>query len=818
MANDDPERDRSKAVTSVDRGPRLVSVERVGRTSRSELEEIVADSNARAHLIDVIDIGRLIERCVIPETYRLSDDFARTLGLSALGEQIVEAVAAAPGRTKPNDLRMAVFLSVACSEGLLIDPETDLEAIRTALSAEVEQRRLLYPFIYGRDLHDLAVERFPKKVNLSWRDTVSILHDLPIGVFQNGTFTVGPFGCLRTVERRQLLPDYRAPGYLCEDVTCGSIHPINLSTSQSSISKTRSKVAAYIQENHAGSIDENKRLIHEAGLREYGVYGRRDSEALIDTLADGFEIAEVRHVVNVALRLAAKDEVLSESVLQQLGIAQHEIGSWVGDSELAELLQGVLLVDDSTIAQAIDIAVRTGQVEVGEGEVRRHEIVRHRSTEFVEVGRYGVRWRQPEPSGYVASRLHSLLHHLYFGSSVLEPADLAYRMSLPESTSESELLGAAISSHSPEHIVTEMVLHDRRAAQEAENLLGIREPSSDRKERLATILWKLGVALPTQFGEFAQSIALLAELETAMREGARESDIRSVIANLFASVETVLQTSLIFAIQALTEDHFVAADGFTYDHSLSPAVLQYLDVADPIEERYRLELSGKNTLGPLGHGFARLSAALGRAKIDEHLRPTTDWPPESRIGEHPFAFPSCLPFLNLTLESQRRTLADLSTVSSFVQDPTLLRVRNAGLHGNSDFPTSGEIESVARDFARYRSALWVSGLYPRTFSLSNVAVDPMGRQTMTYSSDGESIDLLSPTWVSAPKLPLGDDQLVVVPAARLEGCGPLRFVIAARPGRRDYWRDWPVRWESESAVVGSDHAAARTDSTIPMAS
>jgi hypothetical protein len=781
-------------------------------------EDLLTDSGLRSRMIELMDIGALLDGCVIAPTYRVPDELAHSVVLSPLGEEIVGGLAEKRRRLKPNDLRLSAFLSLACPAGFLIEPSTDPAALRQAISEEIGARRILYPFIYGREFHDLAVERFPLKTRFDVRNSVELLNNLPIGVFQVGFTTVGPLGCLESTQRRQLIPNRSSPGYLCEDATCSGIHPFSLKTADSSISKARSAMRAYVSEAHPPTAAERDgRHLREAVALEYQVFSRHDSEALFDTISDSLEEGELRHLVVTYIHRALANSDTRPRMAQVLAIEPNGVQRWADERCHAELLQVLLLLDDTEVAGAIDAAVDRGGIVVGESEVRSQEVTRHDSVEKVEIGSYGVRWTGPSPQGYVARRLYELLHHVYFASGQLDSDDLTHHLSLPSGLSESDLLGEAVSSYSAAQIVEKAIAENRRSLEAAETFLGILTPDADRSERCKRILWKIGLKLDVKYRDLEQTDDRLEDLRQSLIAGAEEKVLRGEISNVFAELETALQVGLIFTTWALTTDHFVATAPFVYDSRLTPKVFDFIDQHLPVAPDFELQRDGKNTLAPLGSGYARLAAALSGLEVASFTRPKSDWPAECRAHFRPFAFKSTIPFLNLTQSAREQICADLASVSSFVQDPLVLRVRNSGIHGNSEFPTVGEIESVVRRFGDFRMSLWQSGFYPRSYGLQQVAFDSMGRQSMSYRSGEDTVTLRTPTWTVCPKLPLGSDQLVVMPKAEIGGCGPLRFEIEPLPGRRSYWDGWPVRFESKDSVV-SNKPAIKQDSSVPLAS
>src|SRR5260370_25459181 len=127
-------------------------------------------------------------------------------------------------RLRPNDAKMAVFLQYGCAVGFLFDPATDLDRLRRQISSELLHGRILFPYIFGRELHDAAARLYPARTALDNRQTIKLLTELPIGVFQDGRTVVGPYGCTYSDTPRQADARTNAPGYLCSDAACAQLH------------------------------------------------------------------------------------------------------------------------------------------------------------------------------------------------------------------------------------------------------------------------------------------------------------------------------------------------------------------------------------------------------------------------------------------------------------------------------------------------------------------------------------------------------------------------------------------------------------------
>ena len=235
--------------------------------SVNELQEIVCDPEKRIKLTELMAIRSLLDNCIIDHNYRLSDNWIQPLRFTALGQQTIDACLGFYNRLKPNDAKMAVYLTSGCTEGLLIDISTDIEALRQQISIEVRQRRIKYPYIFGRKLHDAAAELFPAQTKLDNGQTIRLLDTLPIGVFQSGRSVVGPYGCTYSDMPRQAGPRYSVAGYRCPDESCAGIHNIALATADSAISRAVRKVRQYIEKNYSKAADAHVPLINRAFTR-----------------------------------------------------------------------------------------------------------------------------------------------------------------------------------------------------------------------------------------------------------------------------------------------------------------------------------------------------------------------------------------------------------------------------------------------------------------------------------------------------------------------------------------------------------------------
>lgn len=785
-----------------------------GVGTERELRLALADEDIRSRYNETLEIARLLSNCIIDRNYTVSDALARPIRLTAFGERVSAEILDQRKRTKPNELRMAMFLAFGCANGILVDPFTDLDAMRKAISTELSRGRICYPYIYGRDLHDTAADLFPGKSRLDNRQTLKLLRSLPVGVYQGGFTTVGPFGCITSEERRSLPPDdgYKVPGYLCADETCDAVHPINLHTGDSAVLKTSEAINKFLLEKHSSTNNENARLIAKARTDVHKPFRLDSYGPLIDTFADGLSLKEKRAVVDTMLRTKFRAIGNQQALSKKLGILIGDPSVFVDTLNEAQLLQIILLHKDSDLIHAIDRTVLSGAVPIPAYEVRKKRLSRWKSGPYrirAEIGWQGVRFTAPATSGLVARKLLELLHHLYFQSGVLDPEELVYLLDGAEGVSEQELLDFAVRTLSPSEALQQFALGTKRAALEAANYMCVADADTlSRADRLKRLAWKLGIESPDPiFNDLERIESAESDLRSALDGSPSEEVLRGHISNLFAASEDALSQALTFSAWSLTTDHYLEPLAFTYDPGKNISVaVDFLDKHAPeANSDLLLRRTGKNTLVPLAASFSRLAKCLRSLRKEEHLRPAHQAPAESRSTTRPFAFPSNVFFLNLTDKSQEDVIQALQVVARLMQDEAVVKVRNATIHGNNEFPTRSEIFVALEKISKWRLHLTATGLYPQTYVLRETRRDSLGNTTVTYSHGENVVKLESPSWAVAPNLPNTGPQLVVMSVARISSAGPLRFTLLERPGGTPYWDGWPRRWSVVHNYMTPDH-------------
>ena len=664
----------------------------------------------------------------------------------------------------------------------------------------MQSRRVQFPYVLGRELHDQAATLFPEKTRLNNTESVKLLSNLPQGVFQMGRSTVGPFGCVESEHFRQLPSARTVPGYLCDRKSCSDIHQIDLETLEKApINRALKHLGDYVLEYHNDSVSKIEAMIADEVSREMRPWAHTDSGGLMNLLSDGLDNGELRSVANVLLRQEVKEGLKNLGTrLSMIIMSPSEVVESLSRSQVHQLL---LQFSDEQIMAAIDEVIDRGELRLEEYEQRVSRIERWATPRRLKatIGVHGVQLRERGSGGAaITRRLLELLHAIYFASKQLEPADLAYTIESDVSAGQG-LLSEAVSKMNPEELMRSLVFGDRRSAELAKQHLGMSSTRNyGRDETVERALWKIGVPTEVLFKDVERISRHSAELSAGIEASDSEEVLRGHVSNLFNAVEDALQRALQFSTWALGADHYTSPDGFVYDPTPNGKVFEFIDLHRPTSNAKLQLSSAKNTIVPLAAGFSRLAHALRGLNRADYVRPVEDLPTSVRLDSRPFAFSSTILFLDLEKQAQEVCIEALESVGRAMSDETVLKVRNSVLHGNNPFPSSSEMNLAANLVRDACDAMLASGIYPTVFTLATKNSDNLGRQELNYAAGEQIVRLSSPQWPLSPRMPFSSLQMVMMPAARLQAAGPLRFSLKARPGPNPYWQGYPQRWKVAS--------------------
>ncbi|MBE9500697.1 hypothetical protein IHE61_30755 [Streptomyces sp. GKU 257-1] len=211
------------------------------KMTRAQIESLYSSMETRERILRIDCLAELLGSCIISDAYEVPPRLATAIKLSSSGSGLVSRVQS--NANPRNECALSAFLQVFWNE-LLVDPEgTNLESIEKAISDEIKKERILFPYIYGRELYDKAFSELRDNSDtLTHKDTMTLLAGAPQGVFQLHDYVTGPWGLVQSRAVRYCPPSIWVPLYHCDDLSCMRLHTVLLETGASKISKVRNKM------------------------------------------------------------------------------------------------------------------------------------------------------------------------------------------------------------------------------------------------------------------------------------------------------------------------------------------------------------------------------------------------------------------------------------------------------------------------------------------------------------------------------------------------------------------------------------------------
>lgn len=715
---------------------------------------------------------------------------------------------------------MMCLLEIAHNEPFVDLTRTDLDAIEREVSMQIEKSALRYPFIYGGLLYRRAAELFPdRRVQLNSDETVELLDGAPQGVFQVGDLVVGPYGLRKSDQTRWLTPETRIPLQHCSDVTCRRVHVTALSTDyDASINQHLHKVPKAFGRSEvvAGAWTEFAGLISEAEDQPYDDFNMMGVPAALGDCFDDHELA---------------------AIARGLGV---EIPKSEDSAELrSRLLQLIWLKRDVEIVRAIDALVDSGDIEMGEGEVRRPRLAVVEVGTYrlrTEVGRFGVRLT-PDSSEVPHLRLTRMVSHLYDLSHEEDRVELAWQLRGVDGSSLEERLEDYLRLTPPAEVVRSLVMSRRRNVEQAlaelrvdaaSANLGELLPADDDEKFVGRILWKLGFDLDLQPAASSDFRKRHAEMRQTLRDAEISSvvdveRVREVGLGLFISLEGLLQECLEFSWWALCTDHLTAGRPFTYKPSQGAAAWAALDsYQQTLQGVEKIRLGTPRTLYALGQSFDLLARFLESlvANPEPLVRaPETlpSWVEQTELKE--FRLRHTVPFLDLTDTSRERILSGFRRVSRFMKEGNVSGIRNSMAHFQRSSSDFGAVDDAISAAGRVVEIIQNLGLIRVEYRMSRTTLDEWGRALVVMrSAEGDEVTFSRPSRIGYVGLPgLGVPQYLVRSAVFGSPNEILRFRAGVDSPYDEMWEGYPlprrprrgrfeIEADSAAAVAQASHA------------
>lgn len=793
----------------------------------AEIERALPEERDRERFVEFVDLMRVLADCVIADDYTISDALNSTIQLTPAGEQVFRrAVTAKTDAIPPKEARLLCALAIG-EDDIFVDlAATDLEALASAISDQIEAGRIRFPYEFGRKSYDVYAEMFEEgQAVLTYSETQKFLDATPPGVQQYGKFVTGPYGLRRSRSTRQVHSGRRIGAFHCSDPMCDVVHRVHLTTS--------AMAAVNLHRDRFNSLlsDDDQKPIDWFGAADEirDVPAILFSDAHVGVAAtlvgDGLSHDELRALVGCLLDSTSGELRADVQGFVPVGGAAEATAGL----NHAELMQIALLARESALRDAIDVLVDSGAILVPRGEVRRPVVNRDRRSGAFglspEVGENGLRFSSQD-EGFAMLRLRHELGNLTNLAEDDEADELAWQIRDIEGESLAERLDTFFRVTAPAECIERLVLPRRAHVSRLAGRLGITHGLEEPDERLvARFLWKLGYPLHDEEdprGEFWRLHQRLFGLTKASHTpGSRETEeFLGTASKFFRELERYLAESLAFTAWALLHDHATDPNPFEYgleaDHARGMSLVQIAaDEADDPMMSFDF-LSDKLDLYSLIRGFEFLAKVLvnRRDRMEEFRRPDSEVPAYARGSElKRFPFMFTIPYLNLTDRSRERLAEQLREIARSLQRGKVTEIRNEHQHYRKTASGVEQIENALREIEVSLRALESAGLSLVEFRVEDAIHDRWGRSEYYFAAPrGARHVVTRPSGYDWLGLPALDAPQYVAPGAVFaEPNEVLRFRRRIDSPYTQLWSDYPKRRRSRSSGLsqsGVEHPGA----------
>ncbi|MEU7946331.1 hypothetical protein AB0C50_16780 [Micromonospora taraxaci] len=757
-------------------------------------------------IIDLLAARKFARVCLLPPDYHFPTELELGIGLTAAGERWRDELLATTSNLTSADASATLLAAYAAGDELLIDPSSSsVETIMRVLGAEIRERRINYPFVFGRELDDKFVDNFgsvPIRA-MSPQQTQRIVQLTPQGVFQLHQWVTGPFGLIRSLGRRHLPPQTCGPTIRCSEVSCGRLHHIDMQTSQTACADAYMKLV----KSAPVAVGLSKHLT-DIEIPDNEFYRANHPGGLPWLLGNGFTHSELVRLVEQVL--ASNHGGLRERVNNLLGGSASKMppGGIAHLLNFAQIIQLLLLLDDSMLAEAIEEAINQGVVPLAPTEVRRSFENRHLSSgnyrTDAEASALGVRFI-PSTQSYAHSRTLALIKSVFSGEHERE---LSWQLRNEIGNDSIEKLERSLFEAEPHDLVRKLLFSSRESIERAFDALQFGQfevPNTQEAETalVEKILWKLGHPLPVPkpaqnpVNQHATALIYAVHGEYATEE-ARTVAIRSAGMNLFVELEELLRTASEFACWALLNDHYDLHPMNRFRYSPKRAAefarKEYKDAADERGAAFPYDASGKNALSVLISSFRILAEICeSRAECElNFLRPDWHFPAYAKHSEvQDFPLRHTALILDLRADRAQRLIDTLKAVTLNLTRTDICETRNSLGHSRERFPMNEQLLESVEAIRVAVDALNAEGLLPNIRQYAGETQDKFNRRWVRLADgSGDEVLVASPNQVMSLGFPPYNVPQIVTQGAVLFGTlQPVRFAVMSDSEWAELWRN-----------------------------
>lgn len=772
--------------------------------SVEELRSEHTSSSWRQRFAEFSDLMEVLGDCIISDSYVVPDGVNDAIKLTTAGQAVLDRLTRKE-KVNPKDARLMCALTLGHTDLFVDIDATDIGRLTSTIHNEILERRIQFPFVWGRELYDLYASTYEQeKEALSNEETLKLLKSLPQGVAQYGPFTVGPYGLQRSLNNRRIRSRRAVAAYHCAIPSCHTIHHVVLQTGQqASINNDRGKLERYLQQETSEPSDWwafADSLSGSANAR----YGDQRVGVLLPLLGDALSDTELRMLVVELLRTKSSDLRAAISKFMQVKDAEN----FANAQMRAELLQICLIADEHAVSTTLDKLVRDHSISVPRGDIRRPIINRRvRSGAFhlrPELGNHGARFVSDDP-GLAILRERQLLNKLYLRDREGDVQELEWQLRGIDVDDLDEKLEYYFRSNTPRESLERLVLARKTNVVTACHEVGIDdEDNFTDDEIIKAILWKLGFPIDVdddphaQFWSRHQQLSALAQSSTM----GRSERFLEVAGPYFTELEGLLLDSLAYTTWALMSDHTREHHPFSYDDDMDRSagltLLQAMVANNDANTFIPDFTSEKVELRNLIEGFRALSKHLDscRANPNIYRRPQAEYPDyDGKTDLKRFVLRSTLPFLDLSRPSQDRIIDGLRSVAEVMTNAEVFSVRNDYAHYRRNAPDITRVEKALEATSRSVTRLEHLGFCRIVFVPSTVKSDRWGHARHEFIGPRRYEHVFSrPTTLDWMGLPDLDEPQYLMRAASFDDPNEvLRFTRRYNSAFSKLWSGFPKR-------------------------
>lgn len=769
------------------------------KLTREQIDEIYSNPETRERILRIDCLTQLLGSCIISDAYEVPARLTAAIKLTSAGAGLVGRVQS--NANPRNECILSAFLQV-CWNDLLVDPdETNLDSIERSISDEIKKERILFPYIYGRELYDKAfTELRDNNDTLTHKDTMTLLAGAPQGVFQLHDYVTGPWGLARSREIRYCPPSIWVPLYHCNDLSCMRLHDVLLETGSSKISKVRTKMREVLSRQDSAESEWDD-FLRDQISSHVNPFSWRHPAGIPALLGDAFSGTEMRLILRDLLN---STQGKLRTSISSLGEQVKEAEKFTEGLTEAQMLQLILLCRDEEIIDSLDSLILSGSILIPPAEIRKSPR-RVRATGYFdlvpECASGGVRFLGSSSLALLRSR--HLISNLFDLGNPAQRERLEWLTRGADGTSFQEQLDQFVCGGPLDGALGSLIFDSGTNLKAAEKFVGIgpraRNHLSNEESLRRAITWRLGIDGPPESDvlvDFRQYGSRLRELamRTHTYAPTDQADIRAVASNFFVKLEGLLQEYLKLATWSLLRDHY-STSGFVY--SPNEAITFTIQELTRDQSDVHFASDGKWTLYPMIRGFDILAERLMSLKSDEATRRIPSEYPKLLRSASPytFLFKHIYPFLDLDQGARSRVVAMLAAASQKLQMGKVDEIRNVLQHTNPKFPTQDEVLGAINAAETVLAEAEEAGFLPVVSRLRESQTDDYGRRTITLgTANGKTLRLVRPSSYYLTGLPVTTEAQYVLRSAIYENSSEvLRLSIREDSEYTQRWSNYPKR-------------------------